>query len=40
LRHQRESAVWGLLAAWSERPRVLLVPIRLGTAFPIGRFLL
>ena len=40
LRDHSKAEVLGLLAEWSELTLVLFVPRRLGTAFPIGRFLL
>ena len=40
LRHQSKAEVLGLLAELTELTLVLFVPRRLGTTFPIGRFLL
>jgi hypothetical protein len=40
LRHQSKAEVLGLRAELSELTLVFVVPIRLGTTFPIGRFLL
>ena len=40
LRHQRESEALGLLAELRELPLLIFVPLRLGAAFLIGRFLL